>query len=73
MKLVTSHDPDNHQFMTNMRAAKVAKVADFIPPTEVYGDDSGETLLLGWGSTFGAIRRRLIVAELMALTFLMCI
>ena len=51
-----SYDPDNHQFMTKMRAAKVEKVADFIPPTEVYGDESGGVLMLGWGSTFGAIR-----------------
>ena len=51
-----SYDPNNHQFMTNLRAAKVQKVADHLPPLEVYGDDDGETLVVGWGSTFGAIR-----------------
>ena len=51
-----SYDPDNHEFMTKMRAAKVEKIADFIPPIEVYGDASGGVLMLGWGSTFGAIR-----------------
>ena len=51
-----SYDPNNHQFMTNLRAAKVQKVADHLQPVEVYGDDDGETLVVGWGSTFGAIR-----------------
>jgi len=51
-----SYDPDNHQFMTELRAKKVEKIADFIPPLDVYGDDAGGVLMLGWGSTFGAIR-----------------
>jgi 2-oxoglutarate ferredoxin oxidoreductase subunit alpha len=50
------YDPNNHQFMTNLRAEKVEKVANFIPPTEVYGDEDGDLLVVGWGSTFGAIR-----------------
>ena len=50
------YDPDNHQFMTNLRAEKVERVADFIPPIEVFGPSQGDTLVLGWGSTFGAIR-----------------
>ena len=49
------YDPDNHQFMTDMRAAKVAKIADFIPPTEIFGDDSGDVLVIGWGGTYGSI------------------
>ena len=51
-----SYDPQNHQFMTDLRAEKVAKVADHIPPTEVFGDDSGGVLVVGWGGTRGAIR-----------------
>ena len=50
-----SYDPANHQKMTNIRAEKVRRIADGLPPTEVVGDDSG-TLVLGWGSTWGAIR-----------------
>jgi 2-oxoglutarate/2-oxoacid ferredoxin oxidoreductase subunit alpha len=51
-----SYDPDNHQRMTQLRAAKVAGVAADIPPLEVYGPDRGDLLVLGWGSTYGAIR-----------------
>jgi 2-oxoglutarate/2-oxoacid ferredoxin oxidoreductase subunit alpha len=52
-----SYDPQNHQWATDLRAAKVLKVADDIPPLEV-DDPSGEAeiLVLGWGSTYGAIR-----------------
>jgi len=50
-----SYDPANHQYMCEVRAAKVARIQQDIPPTEVYGDDGG-TLVLGWGSTYGAIR-----------------
>ncbi len=51
-----SHDAANHQIMTNLRAAKVAKVADFIPEAKVYGDKSGDLLVIGWGGTFGHLR-----------------
>ncbi len=51
-----SYDPENHQRMTDMRAAKVDSVAKFIPPQQVVlGDDRGELLVVGWGSTFGPI------------------
>jgi 2-oxoglutarate ferredoxin oxidoreductase subunit alpha len=52
-----SYDPENHERMTNLRAAKVEKVAEDIPPLEV--DDPGgdaELLVLGWGSSYGTIR-----------------
>jgi 2-oxoglutarate ferredoxin oxidoreductase subunit alpha len=42
--------------MTLLREAKVAGVAADIPPLEVYGPDAGDLLVLGWGSTYGAIR-----------------
>jgi 2-oxoglutarate ferredoxin oxidoreductase subunit alpha len=51
-----SYDPDNHQRMTDLRARKVAGIADDIPDLEVYGPESGDLLILGWGSTYGALR-----------------
>ena len=51
-----SYDPDNHHRMNLLRAEKVARVARDIPPTEIYGDATGDLLILGWGSTYGAIR-----------------
>ncbi len=51
-----SHDPDNHQLMVETRAQKVEKVAEFMPQQTVYGDQSGEVLVVGWGGTFGHLR-----------------
>jgi 2-oxoglutarate/2-oxoacid ferredoxin oxidoreductase subunit alpha len=51
-----SYDPDNHHKMQLLRAAKVAGIAGDIAPLEVFGPASGELLILGWGSTYGAIR-----------------
>ena len=51
-----SYDPDNHDLMIKLRAEKVAGIKSEIPPTEVYGETTGDLLVLGWGSTFGAIR-----------------
>ncbi|MCE2504391.1 MAG: 2-oxoacid:acceptor oxidoreductase subunit alpha [Chlorobi bacterium] len=51
-----SYDPENHEKMTRIRARKVAGIANDIPELEVYGDEEGEFLVLGWGSTYGAIR-----------------
>jgi 2-oxoglutarate ferredoxin oxidoreductase subunit alpha len=51
-----SYDPDNHERMVRLRAAKVAGIARDIPPVEVSGDAAdAELLVLGWGSTWGAI------------------
>ncbi len=51
-----SYDPDNHQQMTDLRAAKVAGVARDYPPTVITGDaEDAEVLVIGWGSTWGAI------------------
>jgi 2-oxoglutarate ferredoxin oxidoreductase subunit alpha len=49
-----SYDPANHQHMVNTRAAKVAKIADDLPPQSLDGPDSGDVLVLSWGGTFGA-------------------
>ena len=51
-----SYDPDNHHRMQLLRAEKIARIARDIPPLEVFGPPEGELLILGWGSTYGAIR-----------------
>lgn len=52
-----SYDPANHAEMTRLRADKVAAIADRIAPAEVEGDTEGDVLLVGWGSTYGAIKK----------------
>ncbi len=56
-----SYDPDNHDRMVRLRAAKVAGIAADIAPLEVDGQEGARLLVLGWGSTYGpvgaAIRR----------------
>jgi len=57
------YDPENHERMVMIRADKVARVTQDIPPSTIMGDESGELLVLGWGGTYGAIRgamRRLL-------------
>jgi 2-oxoglutarate/2-oxoacid ferredoxin oxidoreductase subunit alpha len=51
-----SYDPDNHDRMVRLRAAKIERIARTIPPLEVE-DPSGNarTLVIGWGSTFGPV------------------
>ncbi len=51
-----SHDPQNHQRMVETRAAKVNRVADFLPEQTVYGDPQGQLLVVGWGGTYGGLR-----------------
>lgn len=51
-----SYDSLNHERMTYIRADKVARIAEDIPDVEVYGPDDADLLVVGWGSTFGAIR-----------------
>ena len=51
-----STDAQNHQEMTNLRAAKVAKIADYIPHQTVYGDPEGDLLVVGWGGTRGHLQ-----------------
>lgn len=56
VKGTVSHDPVNHQRMVDVRAEKVARVADFMPEQTVHGDKKGELLVVGWGGTFGNLR-----------------
>ncbi|MFQ5707724.1 MAG: 2-oxoacid:acceptor oxidoreductase subunit alpha [bacterium] len=51
-----SYDPRNHEYMTTMRAKRVEKIAEDYPPTVIEGKNSGELLVVGWGSTNGAIQ-----------------
>jgi 2-oxoglutarate ferredoxin oxidoreductase subunit alpha len=51
-----SYDPDNHHRMQELRRAKVAGIARDIAPLEVFGPERGDLLVLGWGSTYGALR-----------------
>jgi 2-oxoglutarate ferredoxin oxidoreductase subunit alpha len=51
-----SYDGANHERMTELRAAKVAAIADEIPPLTVDSEPGAELLVLGWGSTEGSIR-----------------
>lgn len=51
-----SYDPDNHDKMVRLRQAKIDRIADFIPELEAYPDSKGGLLVLGWGSTYGALR-----------------
>ena len=49
-----SYVPENHQIMTDLRDAKVAKIADSIPQQEIFGNqDGGDLLVVGWGGTYG--------------------
>ena len=58
-----SYDPSNHQLMTNLRHAKVAKVADTIPTPTVDGDASGDVLVVGWGSSVGILTQAVMNAR----------
>lgn len=58
-----SYDAENHQHMVKTREEKVVRIADYIPlQTLDSGPESGDVLVLGWGSTYGAIKSA--VAEL---------
>jgi 2-oxoglutarate ferredoxin oxidoreductase subunit alpha len=52
-----SYDPENHEYMVKLRAEKVQRVARSIPDAEMFGEDSGDLLVIGWGGTYGAIRQ----------------
>ena len=51
-----NYDSDNHQKMVEIRAQKVANIANEIPPTEIFGESKGDILILSWGSGHGASR-----------------
>jgi 2-oxoglutarate/2-oxoacid ferredoxin oxidoreductase subunit alpha len=59
-----SYEPENHEFMVHMRENKVQKIADYIPAQTIdNGTEKGKLLILGWGSTYGAIKTAVIEAR----------
>jgi 2-oxoglutarate ferredoxin oxidoreductase subunit alpha len=58
-----SYDPDNHDLMVRLRAEKVRRVAQEIPPTTVRGPATGDLLVVGWGGTCGAITAAVEAAQ----------
>jgi 2-oxoglutarate ferredoxin oxidoreductase subunit alpha len=60
-----NYEPENHQLMVKLRQEKVDKIAEYIPEQKLdSGPAKGKILVLGWGSTYGAIKSA--VAELQA-------
>ena len=52
-----SYDPENHQIMVKIRQEKIDKIADYIPEQKIdNGPEKGQVLVVGWGSTYGAIK-----------------
>ncbi len=52
-----SYDPENHQLMVKIRQQKVDDIAQYIPEQQLdSGPDKGKVLVIGWGSTYGAIK-----------------
>jgi len=49
--------------MVRERAEKIARLAEVIPPQEVFGPESGELLLVSWGGTYGAVRSAVVAAQ----------
>lgn len=53
---VVTQDPKNHQLMSELRAEKVARIVKEVPDAVIEGEESGDILILGWGSSYGAIK-----------------
>jgi 2-oxoglutarate/2-oxoacid ferredoxin oxidoreductase subunit alpha len=49
------YEPENHQLMSELRAAKIKAIEEDIDPLEWRGDDDASVLVVGWGGTYGAI------------------
>jgi 2-oxoglutarate ferredoxin oxidoreductase subunit alpha len=59
-----SYDAENHQLMVKIRQEKVDKIADYIPEQKLdSGPEKGQLLVLGWGSTYGAIKSAVTVLQ----------
>src|ERR1700760_2940148 len=56
-----SYDPENHQLMVKLRQEKIDKIADYIPLQKIdNGAEKGNILIIGWGSTYGAIKSAVV-------------
>ena len=51
-----SYDPENHHRMVEIRQEKVNRIQNDIDPTEVYGKNNGDMLIISWGGTYGSCR-----------------
>ncbi len=51
-----NYEPDNHDKMVRIRNQKIQNIANDISDLKVYGDDSGDLLVLGWGGTYGTLK-----------------
>lgn len=51
-----NYEPPNHELMVKLRAEKLERIANDIPPAQVEGKPEGELLVIGWGGTYGAIK-----------------
>ncbi len=60
---MVAYDGPNHEIMTDLRAAKIDAIRKDIPPITVHGDKDSKILVLGWGSTFSAIRAGVLNAR----------
>jgi 2-oxoglutarate ferredoxin oxidoreductase subunit alpha len=59
-----NYEPENHQLMVNIRQEKVDRIADYIPEQQLdSGPATGKILVLGWGSTYGAIKSAVSVLQ----------
>src|SRR5438093_1450467 len=58
-----SYDPDNHELMVKLRAEKVRRVAQEIPPTTISGPATGDLLVVAWGGTYGTITAAVEAAQ----------
>lgn len=59
-----SYEPENHEFMVKLREEKTERVADYIPLQKLdSGPEKGKLLILGWGSTYGAIKTACVDAR----------
>jgi len=50
-----SYVPENHEYMTKIRAEKIKRVQNFIPDIETEFADEGDLLVVGWGGTYGSL------------------
>ncbi|HXW60677.1 MAG TPA: 2-oxoglutarate ferredoxin oxidoreductase subunit alpha, partial [Myxococcota bacterium] len=55
-----SYDAKNHESMTIARALKIERVKDFVKAPQIFGEEKGDVLLVGFGGTFGALRQACI-------------
>lgn len=53
---IVSQDPKNHQLMSELRAQKVANIVKDVPDAVIEGEQTGDIVILGWGSSYGAIK-----------------